>query len=77
MGRRRVLHPDPLTTIHISSKSYGFIASQKKRGEPLYKTVDRILNQYFLAVDELQLKTDAYRIVFNEKLALQKQLETR
>jgi len=75
MGRRRVIHTDPLTTIHISSKSYDFIASQKKRNEPLYKTVERILEQYFLIADELSMIRDVYQKTLTDKLELQKQVQ--
>jgi molybdate-binding protein len=75
MGRRRVIHTDSLTTIHITSKSYDFIASQKKRHEPLYKTVERILEQYFLIADELSMIRDVYQKTLTEKLELQKQVQ--
>jgi hypothetical protein len=77
MGRRRVIHTDPLTTIHISSKSYDFINSQKKKGEPLYKTVQRILDQYFLLADELGMIRDVYQKTLTEKIALQKQIQNK
>ena len=76
MGRRRVIHTDPLTTIHISSKSHDFIISQRRRNEPLYKTVERILEQYFLVADELSMIRDVYQKTLTDKLQLQKQVQT-
>jgi len=77
MGRRRVLHKDPLTTIHITSKSYDFITSQKRRGEPTYRTVERILDQYFLLADELGLIRDVYKKTLDDKIELQKMIDKK
>ena len=75
VGRKRVRHEEPLTTIHIKSKTYDFVTSQKKRGEPLYQTMDRIINEYQEAIEELSTFKEVYRRNFQEKLQLQQKLD--
>ena len=77
MGRHKVIHTDPLTTIHISSKSHEFITSQRRRNEPLYKTVERILEQYFLIADELGMIREVYQKTLTDKLQLEKEIQNK
>jgi len=75
VGRKRVRHEEPLTTIHIKSKTYDFVTSQKKRGEPLYQTMDRIIEKYQEVTEELSTFKEVYRRNFQEKLQLQQKLD--
>lgn len=75
MGRRRIQHKEPLTTMHVFLSNYEFIASLRIRGEPLYQTVDRIIKHYQQSVDEAASMTEAFNKTFQEKVQLQSKLE--
>jgi hypothetical protein len=75
MGRKRISNPKHLTTIHVSQKSHDFIYSMRQGNEPLYRTVDRIFDDFFQAKDEARMFLATYQKSLEEKMILQKQLE--
>ena len=77
MGRKKVKHEhDPLTTIHITQTAYEFLQQQRYNSshEPLYKTLNRVLNKYQELSDDVAWFKEAELIARTERNNIEKQL---
>ena len=74
MGRRKVRHSDPLTTLHITDSAFQFIDSQRRRSEPRYQTLDRIFTKYHELVDKSEWLKEAEAIAREERNKAEQQV---
>lgn len=77
MGRGKVKHDhDPIISIHITQSAYEFIQQQRyqRTHEPIYKTVNRILNKYQEIADQLSWLKEAEVIAREERNKAEQQL---
>ena len=56
-----------MTTIHITMGSFTFIDSQRRRHEPRYQTLERIITQYHDLVEKVEWFKEAEKIARAER----------